>query len=58
MIVLCFNMQGEDIIEHTNGKTSVMCLHFHMQEEDILEYTNAKCHEMTLMVKLLIISVA
>ena len=24
MIVLCFGMQGEDVIEHTNGKYHVL----------------------------------
>ena len=42
MTVLHFSMQGEDIIENTNGKCHVFT--FSMQEEDILEHTNAKCH--------------
>jgi hypothetical protein len=35
MIVLCFIMQGGDIVEHTNGKCHL--IHFSMQEEDIPE---------------------
>jgi hypothetical protein len=42
MIVLHFNMQGEDILSILTA--SVMCLHFSMQEEDILDHINAKCH--------------
>jgi hypothetical protein len=34
MIVLHISMQGEDILEHTNGKCYV--LYLNMQEEDIL----------------------
>ena len=30
-------MQGENIIEHMNGKS--LCLHFIMQEEDIMKHT-------------------
>ena len=47
MIVLHFNMQGEDILSILMA--SVMCLHFSMQEEDILEHINAKCHLSTLL---------
>ena len=39
MVVLHFNMQGENIVEHT----SVVCLHFDMQDGVILEHTSAKC---------------
>ena len=39
-------MQGEDVIEHTNGMCHVFT--FSMQEEDILEHTNSKCHSCTL----------
>ena len=46
MIALCFSIQGEDIIEHTNGKCHV--LHFSMQEENVLEHTNGKCRLCTL----------
>jgi hypothetical protein len=44
----------------------VVCLHFSRKEKDIIEHTNAqdvskhtstKCHEVTLMVKLLIVDV-
>ena len=41
-----FSMQGESIIEQTNGY--VMCLQFSMKEENILEHTNAKCYLCTL----------
>ena len=46
--------------------TSVVCLHFSRNEKDSIEHTNAqdvskhtstKCHEVTLMVKLLIVDV-
>jgi hypothetical protein len=48
MIVMCFNMQGEDSTNHTNGK----CLHLSMQEEDILEHIDVKFHLCTLLVNL------
>jgi len=50
MMVLCFSMQEEDIIEHTIGKC--MCLHFSMQGENIVELTIAKCDMCTLLVNL------
>ena len=46
MIVLCFGMQGEDAIEHTNGKYHV--LHVSMEEENIIEHINAQCPLCTL----------
>ena len=39
MIVLRFSMQGEDIVECTNGKCHI--LHFSMQEEEILSILEA-----------------
>ena len=47
MIMLHLSTQGEDIIEHNNGKCRVF-LYFSMQEEDIYDYTNVKCHLCTL----------
>ena len=46
MIILGFGMQGEDVIEHTNGKYRV--LHVSMQEEKIHEHINAQCPLCTL----------
>jgi hypothetical protein len=37
MMVFCFSMQGEDILERTNRKYHVS--HYSMQEEDMLEDT-------------------
>lgn len=37
MTILHFDVQGKNLIEHTNGKR-----HISLQDEDILEY--AKCH--------------
>ena len=34
MIIVLVSKQGEDIMEHTNGKCHV-CYNFGMQEEDI-----------------------
>jgi hypothetical protein len=48
-LALC--MQG---VVFSEIMASVICLHFRMQEEDILEHSNGKCHEVTMMVKLLI----
>ena len=48
MIVLRFNMQGEDGIEH--GKCHMFT--FSMQEKDSLEHTNAKCHFLHILVNL------
>ena len=42
MIVLRFNMQGEDIMEHTNGKCHMFT--FQNARGDIIEHTNANCH--------------
>jgi hypothetical protein len=47
MIVLWSSMQGENNIEHTNGKCDVG-LHVSMQEKAILEHTNAMCQSCTL----------
>ena len=41
--IMSFSMQGEDILERTDGMC-VMCLYLGMQEEDVLEHTDAKCH--------------
>ena len=50
MIVLRFSMQGEDILEHTNGKWYV--LHFSIQEEEIVEHIHPKCHFLDILVNL------
>jgi hypothetical protein len=42
VIVFCFSLQEEDIIEHNNG--IVTCLQWSMPKHDVLELTNAKCH--------------
>ena len=69
MIVLCFSMQVEVTIVHTNVKChaynivckrrilleSVMCLHFSMQGDHNIEHTIVRCHVFTLLVNLLII---
>lgn len=54
-IVLCFIVQGEDVIEHINGKRQVFILVW--KRKTIFEDTKAKCHKVTLMTKLLNISV-
>ena len=36
MILLWFSMQGEDIIEHTMGKSHVFTMYLSFQEDDIL----------------------
>jgi hypothetical protein len=46
MVVLCFSVQGENIIEDINGKCNV--LYFNMQDEYILKNTTVKCHMCTL----------
>lgn len=46
-------MHGEDVLENTNVKLSVMCSHFGVQEEYITDHTNDKCHVFTLMLNLL-----
>jgi hypothetical protein len=46
MIGLCFRMQGEDIIEHIDGKCDVFS--FSMQEEENLGHANAMCQLCTM----------
>jgi hypothetical protein len=47
MIVLRFNRQGEDIIEHSDG-LQVSCIYiFVYKGEDIIEHTNGRCHVFT-----------
>ena len=44
MIVLRFDIQGEDVMLLSILETSVMSLQIAILEEDILEQTNVKCH--------------
>ena len=48
MLVLCLDIQGEDVIEHTY-MAIVMCLHFNCKRKVFLSmYLDAKCHLCTL----------
>jgi hypothetical protein len=42
MIILCYNVQGEDVIEYTYDNWHF--LQYNMQEANVLEHTYAKCH--------------
>ena len=46
MVVVHFNMQGEDIFDCTNGMCHVFT--FEYEEEDILEHVDGKCQSCTL----------
>jgi hypothetical protein len=42
MVVLHFDMHGEDIVEHINGKWHMFTIKYG-EKKNILEHTNAKC---------------